>query len=54
MKKTERPEGRMQYICNPVRVNYRYQFQNSADVPGELKICREAADPSMIYFKGRY
>ena len=44
----------MQHICNPVRVNYRYQFQNSADVPGELKICREAADPSMIYFKGRY
>ena len=46
--------GVRKYICNPVRVNYRYQFQNSADEAGKLKICREAADPSMICFGGRY
>jgi len=43
----------MKYYCNPINVNYRYQFiQNPVD--GTLKINREAADPSMIFFKGKY
>lgn len=37
----------MPYYCNPVNVNYRYQFFTEY-------INRESADPSMICFKGRY
>lgn len=44
----------MKYICNPINVNYRYQFNADPRKDGELQICREAADPSMILFKGRY
>ena len=43
----------MKYICNPVKINYRYQF-NMDPREGALKVAREAADPSMIYFKGKY
>ena len=43
----------MKYYCNPINVNYRYQF-NKDPRKGELAICREAADPSMICFKGKY
>ncbi|MCR4588179.1 MAG: family 43 glycosylhydrolase [Lachnospiraceae bacterium] len=42
------------YYCNPVNINYRYQFNLDQRNHGELKICREAADPSMISYKGRY
>lgn len=44
----------MQYFCNPINVNYRYQFNLDQRQGGDLKICREAADPSMICFQGRY
>ena len=44
----------MKYYCNPINVNYRYQFNQDPRRGGELQICREAADPSMILFKGRY
>lgn len=44
----------MKYLCNPLNVNYRYQFNLDQRLHGQLKICREAADPSMIYFEGRY
>ena len=44
----------MKYFCNPVNVNYRYQFNQDPRRGGALQICREAADPSMILFKGRY
>ncbi|MBQ5952400.1 MAG: family 43 glycosylhydrolase [Lachnospiraceae bacterium] len=44
----------MKYLCNPVNVNYRYQFNADPRLHGQLKICREAADPSMICFQGRY
>ena len=44
----------MKYYCNPVNVNYRYQFNQDPRRGGELQICREAADPSMICFEGRY
>ena len=44
----------MKYICNPININYRYQFNADPRKHGELQICREAADPSMILFRGRY
>ena len=44
----------MQYYCNPVNVNYRYQFNADPRQQGKLQICREAADPSLICFQGRY
>ena len=44
----------MQYFCNPLNVNYRYQFNADPRRHGQLQICREAADPSMISFHGRY
>ena len=43
----------MKYYCNPININYRYQF-NADPRAAELKIAREAADPSMILFQGRY
>jgi hypothetical protein len=42
------------YFCNPININYRYQFNADPRLQGKLQICREAADPSMILFKGRY
>ena len=44
----------MNYYCNPININYRYQFINDAKNPGVQQINREAADPSMICFEGKY
>ena len=44
----------MKYFCNPININYRYQFNADPRKHGELQICREAADPSLILFQGRY
>ena len=44
----------MKYFCNPVNINYRYQFNADPRLHGKIQICREAADPSMIFFRGRY
>lgn len=44
----------MKYLCNPVNINYRYQFNMDPRLHGKMQICREAADPSMILFHGRY
>ena len=44
----------MKYYCNPININYRYQFNADPRLQGKLQICREAADPSMISFEGRY
>ena len=44
----------MKYFCNPINVNYRYQFNQDPRRGGALQICREAADPSLILFRGRY
>ena len=44
----------MEYFCNPLNINYRYQFNADQRLRGAMKICREAADPSMICFHGRY
>lgn len=41
------------YFCNPLNINYRYQF-NADQRKNKISVCREAADPSMIEFKGRY
>lgn len=43
----------MRHICNPVNINYRYQF-NPDPRTGILSIYREAADPSLILFEGKY
>ena len=43
----------MKYYCNPINVNYRYQFNADPRSTG-IQIDREAADPSMICFKGKY
>ncbi len=43
----------MKYYCNPININYRYQF-NADQRKNKISICREAADPSMISFKGKY
>ena len=44
----------MNYYCNPININYRYQFNADPRRQGRLQICREAADPSMICFRDRY
>ena len=44
----------MKYYCNPLNINYRYQFNADPRLKGKIQICREAADPSMICFEGRY
>lgn len=44
----------MKYYCNPLNVPYRYQFNMDPRSNGELQIDREAADPSMILFQGKY
>jgi hypothetical protein len=42
----------MKYYCNPLNVDYKYQFNQERD--GSLKIAREAADPSIICFNCKY
>ena len=44
----------MKYYCNPINVPYRYQFNMDPRSHGKLQIDREAADPSMILFQGKY
>lgn len=44
----------MKYYCNPINVPYHYQFNMDPRSHGKLQIDREAADPSMIMFKGKY
>lgn len=43
----------MKYICNPVMVEYPYQFNKNPHT-GEISINREAADPSVVFYRGRY
>ena len=42
------------YYCNPVNINYHYQFNVDRRTGGKLAIGREAADPSMILYQGCY
>lgn len=41
----------MRYISNPLNMEYKYQFINEK---GKARVSREAADPSLIMFKGKY
>ena len=41
----------MKYYCNPINIPYKYQF--SEDEKGTF-IIREAADPSVVLFQGKY
>ncbi len=42
------------YFCNPVNIDYHYQFIKDGLAGGELHISREAADPTFLYWKGKY
>lgn len=44
----------MSYLCNPININYRYQFNDDKRSNAGIQVAREAADPSMICFKGKY
>ena len=41
----------MKYVCNPINMEYKYQI---FDINGQRSASREAADPSLILFKGKY
>ena len=45
-----------QYYCNPLNFSYKYQFVKhiAQEKNGKTHIYREAADPSMVLFKGKY
>lgn len=40
-----------QYFCNPINFTYQYQFNQKGE---GFSLNREAADPSMILFNGKY
>ena len=42
----------MHIFCNPINFGYRYQFNKTPE--DGIIASREAADPSMIYFRGCY
>lgn len=42
-----------EYYCNPLNVNYRYQFNLNQQL-NKMEINRESADPSMIMFNEKY
>lgn len=45
----------MNYYCNPTNLEYHYQLFKKKDVKNALcEAHREAADPSVVYFKGLY
>lgn len=44
----------MKYYCNPINVPYKYQFNMDPRSHGKLQIDREAADPSMILYQGKF
>lgn len=45
----------MKYYCNPINLEYRYQmFKVQPEKDNLCEVHREAADPSMVLFKGKY
>lgn len=44
----------MKLFCNPLNVDYHYQFTKDVMGGDGISVGREAADPSLICFKGRY
>ncbi|MGL6201224.1 MAG: family 43 glycosylhydrolase [Lachnospiraceae bacterium] len=43
----------MKYYCNPLNLEYRYQYVKNAESK-EYAVFREAADPSLVLFKDMY
>ncbi len=41
----------MTYLCNPLNMEYKYQM---IDLMGSLVAYREAADPTLVLFRGKY
>lgn len=41
----------MKYYCNPINIPYRNQFVKKKE---KVRIIREAGDPSLVLFKGKY
>ncbi len=49
--------SKMKYYCNPLNLPYRYQFVKrgfGGQFEPDFHIYREAADPSLVIFKGSY
>ena len=44
----------MNVFCNPINVTYTYSFTKDPRSNYRLSVYREAADPSLVQFKGRY
>lgn len=44
----------MKYYCNPVNVPYAYQFKKDPRDKYRMTVNREAADPSMVEYHGKY
>jgi len=42
----------MKYFCNPIDIEYLYQFNFIKE--NEISINRESADPSILFFRGKY
>ena len=40
------------FFCNPINYSYKYQFNKQPD--GSIIASREGADPSMVFFCGKY
>ena len=41
-------------FCNPINAPYPYQFKYDPRDKGRLSVNREAADPSMVMYRGKY
>ncbi len=50
----EKKRGNGNIYCNPLNMEYLYQFTINQSKGGIREVSREAADPSMIFYKGRY
>lgn len=44
----------MRYYCNPMNLEYRYQFMKKQDTENTYRVFREAADPSLVLFQEKY
>ncbi len=44
----------MKIYCNPLNLDYKFQYLNDTKRNNQFIVFRETADPSMIYFKNKY
>ncbi len=42
------------YFCNPVNIDYHFQIVKDFRGSGDIHVSREAADPTFLYWKGKY